>query len=461
MTPEHFLDVFFKPKSVAVIGATRNPGALHYHVFANLVKLGYPGKLYPVNPGAAEIAGIKAYPNIKAIPDDIDLVVICIPAAAVPAAVQECVEKKIKAISIISGGFSEGGSEGRKVQDRMLKMLRANGIHALGPNALSPVNSRLNFIIGFGPCDPIPQGGLSFIFQSGLYQPRFNWLMHTYRMYISKLIDLGNKMDITEVDALDYLAQDAETSVIAMHCESIAGDGRRFMQALSKATARKPVIVLKSGRTPAGAKAASSHTGAIIKSGDHVIEAVLRQCGAIRAQGLDDFFDLAKAFEYLPAPKSNRVAISTLSGGEGVLATDFCYNYGLELALLTPETRQKLKPLFPSWELNVNPFDTGVSMQFYPMDEIYPVLLNALINDPNVDSLLMHLGGVQPSDPVKQAKLIGDLKRHGKPMLAWDVDPVRNKDFAEQLNLQKVPVFESAERAVRALGTVYRHSLRK
>jgi len=457
----HFLDLFFYPESVAIIGATRNQTALHYHVVANLVKLGFPGKIYPVNPGADEIVGLKAYPDVKSIEDNIDLAVICVPASKVPGIVKDCVDKKVKGITIISGGFSEGGAEGRKVQDDMLRLLRSNGIRAIGPNALSPVNSRNNFIIGFGPAEPLPQGKLSFVFQSGLYQPRLNWLLHYYHLYLSKLIDLGNKMDINEVDALEYLAQDPETGVIAIHMESIAGDARRFMRVLQETTKRKPVIVLKTGRTAAGAKAASSHTGAIIKSSDVVYDAALKQCGAIRAQGLDEFFDLAKIFEYLPPLKGNRVALSALSGGEGVIATDSCQFQGLTLAELSLDTCEKLRPLFPPWEISVNPFDMGVSMQFYDLDFIYPILLNALMHDPNVDCLLVQLGGTQPADPAKLARLFASVVERGKPVVAWEVDPVRDRELSEQMGLNRVPVYPSAERAVRALGALYRYYCRK
>ncbi len=453
----HFLDLFFHPESVAVVGASRNPKTLHFHLVSNLIKLKFPGKVYPVNPSADEIMGLKAYPDVKSIAGDIDLAVICVPASKVLDIVRDCVAKRVKGVTIISGGFSEAGTEGKGVQDEILHLLRENGIRAIGPNALSPINARNNFIIGFGPTEKLPQGELSFIFQSGLYQPRLNWLLSNFHLYLSKLIDLGNKMDVNEVDALEYLAQDPETKVIAMHMESIAGDARKFMQLLKDTTRKKPVIVLKSGRTAAGAKAASTHTGAMIKSSDAIYDVALKQSGAIRVQGLDEFFDLAKVFEYLPPLKKNRVAMSIFSGGEGVIATDFCQLNGLTLAELSAKTHDKLRSVFPPWDISVNPFDMGVSMQFYNTTHIYEVLLDALAGDPNVDCLAIQTGGLHPTDTEKLARVFSGMIERDKLLVTWTFDPVQGRELTQQLELRRVPVYPTAERAVRALGALYQY----
>ena len=274
---QHFLDLFFNPKSVAVVGATRNVNTPNFSLVANLVKLKYPGKVYPVNPNAKEVMGLRAYPDVQSIEGEIDLAVLSVPALSTLGVVKDCVAKGVKGITITAGGFSEIGTEGKKMQGEIRSLLRESGIRTIGPNALSPINSANKFIIGFGPADKLPRGRVSLIFQSGFYQPRFNWLVSDFHLSFNKLIDLGNKMDINEVDALEYFAQDESTKAIAMHLESIAGDGRRFLQLLKDITREKPVIVLKSGRTEAGAKAASSHTGAIIKSSDAIFDTALKQ----------------------------------------------------------------------------------------------------------------------------------------------------------------------------------------
>ncbi len=453
----HFLDLFFYPESVAVVGASRNERSANFHLVSNPVRLGFPGKIYPVNPSAEEIAGLKAYPDLASIEGDIDLVVIAVPVNLVFDIVKDCIAKKVKGVTIIAGGFSESGARGRGAQDEMLSLLRENGIRAIGPNALSPVNSANNFIVSFGAVDRLPKGGLAFVFQSGLYEPRLNWFFSDLHLSLSKLLDLGNKMDINEVDALEYLAQDEDTTVIAMHMESIAGDARKFMQLLKDTTKEKPVIILKSGRTAAGARAASSHTGALVQSSDAVFDGVLKQAGAVRAQGLDEFFDLAKIFEYLPPLKRNRIGIANFSGGEGVIATDFCQFNGLSLAELSPETRSKVRSVFPSWEIPVNPFDMGVSAQFHNATNVYQVVLGALNEDPNVDCLAIQIGGFFPGDLDQLVKLLSEVIGKGKPLVTWLMNTGRGRDMVEQLESNRIPVYASAERAVRALGALYRY----
>jgi acyl-CoA synthetase (NDP forming) len=458
----HFLDLFFHPRSVAVVGASRNPQTANYHLVANLVNLKFPGKVYPVNPNAEEIMGLKAYPDVRSIEGDIDLAVISVPANLILDIVRDCVAKKVKGITITAGGFSETGTAGRSVQDEILRLLRPNGIRAIGPNALSPINTRNNFIVGFMPIQKLPQGKLSLIFQSGLYEPRLQWLVSDYHLYFSKLVDLGNKMDVTEVDALEYLAQDPETGVIAIHTESIAGDARKFLQLLQKTTREKPVIILKSGRTPAGAKAASSHTGAIIRASDAVFDAAVRQSGAIRVAGLDDFFDLAKVFEYLPLMKKNRIALATLSGGEGVLTTDYCQLNGLALAELTPETKQRLHAIFPPWDIPVNPLDTGVCTQFTAGIDVHIAFLQAMADDPNVDGVAISLPVGRLLQAEELAKGTGELIKRGKAVVTWPIDPAEARGAIAHLEANRIPVYPSAERAIRALSALYRyHKMRE
>ncbi|UCB43054.1 MAG: CoA-binding protein [Dehalococcoidales bacterium] len=457
----HFLDLFFNPRSVAIIGASRNKETVNYYLVSNLVNLGFPGKVYPVNPNATEIMGLKAYPKVTSIEGDVDLAVISVPARITLDIVRDCVAKKVKGITIIAGGFSETGTEGQKVQDEIHRLLRENGIRAIGPNALSPINSANNFVVGFRPNSKLPQGGLSFIFQSGLYQPRLEWLLNHFHLNMTKLIDLGNKMDITEVDALEYLAQDEDTTVIAMHLESVAGDAQKFIRILRETTPKKPVLVLKSGRTTAGAKAASSHTAAIIRSSDAVVDAALKQSGAIRVSGLDEFFDLAKAFEYLPLPRGNRVAITSYSGGEGVFTTDCAQLQGLELAELGTETHKKLSEVFPPWEIPINPFDTGVAGQFHTFDVVNR-FVEAVVDDPNVDCVAVQVG-IPPQLAASTTghqllKPYTDLIARGKPVTVWGMDPDISAGMTKDMEAHRIPFYPSAERAVRALGALWRYA---
>ncbi|MFC1977591.1 acetate--CoA ligase family protein [Chloroflexota bacterium] len=457
----HFLDLFFYPGSVAIVGVSRSPSSPNFHLVSNLVKLKFPGKIYPVNPNTEELAGLKAYPDLKSIEGDIDLAVISVPANKVLDIVRDCVAKRVKGISIIAGGFSETGETGKGLQGEILSLLRENGTRAIGPNALSPINASNNLVISFNPIEKLTRGKLSFIFQSGLYDPMLNWFFSGCNLNLSKLIDLGNKMDINEVDALEYLAQDPETKVIAIHLESIAGDARKFMRLLKDTAKEKPVIVLKSGRTAAGAKAASSHTGAIIKSSDAVFDVALKQSGAIRAQSLDEFFDLAKIFEYLPPLKNNRIAIATGSGGEGVITTDCSQLNGFTMAELNPETCSKLRSIFPPWDIPSNPLDTGVCGQFNREVDVNSAFLDILVDDPNVDCFAMRVSGGARAGENQFFKSSSEVIKKGKHIATWIIDPVKERESIEQAESNGVPVYPSPERAVKALAALYRYHSNK
>jgi len=458
---QHFMDSFLYPKSVAVVGATRDERVMSYNLLANLIEQRFNGAVYPVNPNTVEILGLKAYPNLKSIEGDVDLAVVAVSAKIVPSVIKDCVDKGVKAVAIVSGGFAEIGEEGKRMQDEVFRLLKGNGIRAIGPNALSPINTENHLAISFHLIEKMTRGKVSFIFQSGVYEPRLNWLLSSFNLGISKLIDLGNKMDINEVEVLDYLARDPDTAVIAMHMESITGDARVFMNLMRDTTIKKPVVVLKSGRTEAGAKAASSHTGAVIKSSDVVFDTALKQSGAIRAQSLEGFFDLAKVFEYLPPLKGNRIVVSSGSGGLGVLAADLCHSSGLDMAQLSDNTYKKLRSVYPPWDISGNPFDTGVCFNFHEVTEVYEVLLGALANDPNVDCLAIEVLAGPLLDPDKLAEVASVVVKSGKPMVMWvpDMGQKNAPEIIQHLESKRVPVFPSAERAIKAISGLYQYEL--
>jgi acyl-CoA synthetase (NDP forming) len=469
---DHFLDRFFNPESVAIVGATNNPFKMNFRILENLVRLNFKGRIYPVNQHAKEILGVKVFSRLQDIKDRIDLVVSAVPASKTMDIIRECDSIGIRQVVIVTGGFSEGGESGQKLHHQMASFIQDKRIRTLGPNTLSPINTSNNMVISFNPVKKLRRGGLSFAFQSGLYEPKLNWLFS--HVGINKMLDMGNKMDINEVDALEYFSKDPDTRVIAMHIESLHGNGRDFFDVLESTCRKKPVIILKSGRTQAGSLAAASHTGTMARENDLIFDSMLKQAEAIRARNLEDFFDLAKAFEFLKPPHGNRLAIINLSGGEGVMATDACEMNGLELAHLSDRTHKKLKTVFPPWEIPLNPFDAGVCMEFHLSDlKIFFDTFRAIPADENVDCAIMQMPPtlshfISSSQDVigekatylteQYIELILNMRGNGKPFAMWcsSMDS-RESEMIELVESHSLPVFQSSERAIKCLSALYRY----
>ncbi len=471
MTQEnHFLDRFFNPKSVAVVGATNNPFKMNYRLMENFINLDFQGKIYPVNPGEQEIQGVKAFSRLQDIPDRIDLVVTSVPASKTMDIVRDCSETGAKNLVIVTGGFSEGGEQGQALHRDLGSFIREKGIRTLGPNTLSPVNTSNHLVVSFNPVRKVKRGGLSFAFQSGFYEPKINWLFSQFG--INKMLDMGNKIDINELDALAYFSDDPDTKVIAMHMESLHSDGREFFDLLKTVSRKKPTIILKSGRTKGGSKAAASHTGSIAGENDLIFDSMIKQTAAMRARNLDEFFDLAKAFEFFELPHGNRMAIITLSGGEGVMATDACETNGLKLARISNRTAKRLEKIFPDWEIPLNPFDAGVCMEFHLSDiSTFFEILTAIPEDENVDCVIMQMppnlisgrasSSRKTSEREKYIQVFSMIKKTAKPFALWRSRMNGEEDrLIEMLESNSLPVFQSSERAIKALSAMHRYSLR-
>ena len=472
---DHFLEHFFSPESVAIVGATNNRYKMNFWILENLVNLNFKGRIYPVNRHSKKILGIEAFPRLRDIKDRIDLVVTAVPASKTLDIIRECDSIGVTHVVIVTGGFSEGGDDGKKLHQEIASFVKEKSIRTLGPNTLSPINTANNMIISFNPIKKMRRGGLSFAFQSGLYEPKLNWLFS--HLGINKMLDMGNKMDINEVDALEYFSKDPDTRVIAMHIESLQGNGRDFFNLLESVCREKPVIILKSGRTQAGSRAAASHTGSMANENDLIFDSAIRQTGSIRAQNIEEFFDFAKAFEFLELPEGNRTAIITLSGGEGVMATDACEMNGLKLARLSDKTYQKLKIIFPPWEIPLNPFDAGVCMEFHLSDlNMFLNTLGDIPKDENVDCTIMQMppdfsyfissNGHVSEEPAyflteQYIKQILNMKRSGKPFAMWcsSMD-TQESELIELVESHSLPIFQSSERAIKAMSAMYRYSLK-
>jgi len=348
------LDLFFRPSSVAVIGASRDPEKLGYAVLANLKEGGFSGALYPVNPKAEEILGLKAYPTVLDIPGPVDLAVIVIPYPLVPEALRQCGEKGVPAAVVISAGFREAGREGLERELELVQIARQYHIRLIGPNCLGVIDTHTPLNATFAAGMP-PGGPIAFMSQSGALGTAVLDMAMAGRIGFSRFVSLGNKADVNEVDLLEAWENDPGSRVILAYIEGLP-DGQKFMEVARRVTRKKPVVAVKSGVTRSGARAVSSHTGSLAGS-EAAYHAAFWQAGVIRAESMEHLFDLALAFAYQPLPRGDRIAIVTNAGGPGILATDALEHAGLQLARLRPETVQALMADLPSAASAANPVD--------------------------------------------------------------------------------------------------------
>ena len=342
------LDAIFAPESIAVIGASNTPGKVGYDIFANITRGGFKGTVYPVNPKAKSILSVKTFPTITSIPDTVDLAIIILPPAACEQAVADCIAKGVKGIVIVSAGFKEVGGEGVEIENRIVAMCRAAGVRLVGPNCLGVINpiGDVSLNASFAQRMPIP-GNISFISQSGALCTSVLDYAADRDIGFSKFISIGNKADVDELDLLKYFHDDLNTAVIILYLEEL-GRGQEFIEAVKEITSGHrptPVLIIKSGRTSAGAQAAASHTGSLAGT-EAVYDAIFTQAGIIRCDSIAELFDFANAFAYKresalgkaqrKIPSGKRVAIVTNAGGPGILATDMTISSDLELAQLQP-----------------------------------------------------------------------------------------------------------------------------
>src|SRR5215471_4249062 len=434
----------FEPKVVAVVGAAREATKIGGVVFHNLVSSGFKGTVAPVNPNASEIGGARCYPSVSAIPGEVDLAVLVIPAAGVEAAVDDCVAKRVKAVVVITAGFSETGEEGGKREAAILEKIRAAGMRMVGPNCLGILNTdpsvRLNAT--FSPIYP-PEGRVALSSQSGAlglalldYATRLN-------LGISTFVSVGNKADVSGNDLIQYWAQDPRTDVILLYLESF-GNPMRFSRIARRVERKKPIIAVKSGRSKAGARAASSHTGALVET-DAVVDALFRQAGVIRTDTLEELFDVAALLANQPVPKGRRVAILTNAGGPGILAADVCAQHGLELSPLEPATVARFKAFLPAAASVGNPVD----MLATAGPEEYRRSLSLLLSDSSVDSALVIFIPPVATQAETVAAAIVDAARSnpGKPVLATFMSAKGAPDA-----LRRIPTYPFPESAAIALA---------
>lgn len=445
----------FRPGSLAVIGASAHAGKVGNVVLANILDAGYPGKLYPVNPGADKIAGLTCYPDISAVPGKVDLAIIIVPARFVPEVISQCAGKGIKGCIVISAGFREVGVEGRRLENDLVSRARRGGMRVLGPNCLGVMNTGLPLNATFSRMMS-PKGSIGVISQSGaVCTSLLDWAAEK-SIGFSKMISLGNSADLSESDLVKALAEDEETKVIAAYLEGVS-NGKKFMSELRKATRKKPVIIFKSGTTSAGAKAASSHTGALAGS-DSAYNAVCRQAEAFRAGTMEELVELASALATQEVPKGPRTAILTNAGGPGIIAADACEREGLMLASFEERTISGLRKRLPEESNIYNPVDVLGDADA----ERYSEAAALLLRDKNIDSLLVILTP-QAMTQIEQTaeKLIGKVSKTHKTVFCSFMGSKSVEPAVTKLHKAGIPNINYPDEAAHILNLAYQRTVQK
>ncbi len=454
------LDVFFNPRTIAVIGASETPG-FGYFTTEYLLKSDF--RTFPVNVRRDQILGHKAYQSILDIPEEIELAIIIVPAKHVVSAVQDCIKKGVEGIIIESAGFAETGDQYySQIQQNLISMIKNSDVRVVGPNCLGVTSTQTKFTSAETDFTNVREGNISIIAQSGvLGNIILDWSFHE-GIGFSKVITLGNKLDVDEVDCLNYLKDDATTDVICLYLEEIR-DRTRFLEVAREVTRVKPVLVVKSGQTASGARAALSHT-ASIAGDDKLYNAVFKQAGIIRAVDFYEMFDLVKGFSMMPLPKGNRIAIITSSGSLGILTCDQMEKHQLVLATLTPHTVERMKQVGPDWVSLRNPVDIGPA-QLQMMD----TCIQAVLEDENVDALIwieiipervVKAIGLPLRKPAKLLDKYG--KQRGKPVIVNTFgSPAMKRLLHQGLDKFQIPITTSIPNAVKIIARMLQYRMYK
>ncbi len=449
------MNSIFKPDSIAVIGASANPKKLGYRILENLRARGFKGQVYPVNPKTQKIFDWTTNPNVTSIPSKVDLAVVVVPAIAVPAVLKDCVTKGIHGAVVITSGFAEVDAEGRKLQEKMVKIAQSGKLKFVGPNCEGVFNASENVNLTFAAKAPI-NGGISFISQSGAIgaNTMFRWGAERgvgFNIFASS----GNEADLCSSDYLEYIGEDTATRVIMMYVEGIT-KGREFFEIAKKVTKRKPVVLLKGGETDAGSQAVSSHTG-VLAGSSAVFDAVCKQAGITKVEDVDELFEVSMTFDSQPLPKGNNVGIVTgAGGGMGVLAVDACVKLGMEVPNYAATTRKKLQSMLPSYAPVSNPVD--LTPIFDPMRLVR--CTEVVLQDPRIESVIsMGFGWRTDLISIESAAVeeFLKLKEYGKPLVVVSVSSKSEFETLRNLEANGVPVFLTPKHAARAIAALIRY----
>jgi len=445
------LKTFFQPKSIAVVGASKDSRKIGHAALKNILISDYECKLYPINLKEKEILGLKCYNNLKNVPVNIDLVLISVPAKFVPEVLRDCVKKNVKNVIIISSGFSEIGNH--SLENELKEIIKGSKMRVLGPNVMGYKNASIGLDASFVYGTP-RKGNVALISQSGALGIGMIYLANNELMGVSKIIGVGNKIDIDDDDLINYFSEDDETKVIGLYIEAVK-EGREFMNSIKACD--KPVLVVKAGRSSAGARATESHTGSMAGS-DKIYSAAIKQAGGIRCRDIVELFDMARALAGQPPAMGNNIGIITNGGGLGILLTDACEANGLNIPKLSKKTYKKIDKVLPELVNPNNPVDLVADAGFYR----YEAATRALLEDENIDGIIVasvHGGYARPEEftgailkMVRERRLHEEFK---KPILATWVGGREYEDLVWDLKSAGVPAYPSSWRTARAMHGLY------
>lgn len=458
------LDFFFNPESIAIMGASSKPGKIGYQVLKSLIDAGYEHPIYPININARDILDVKAYKNIIDVPDKIDLVLYALPAKYAPNAVEECGKKNVKGIVIISGGFKELNGEGAELERKTAENAKRHGIRIIGPNCIGILNPKGKVDTFFQPRYAMSRpkkGNMSVLTQSGTFGLSILECLANEDLGVSKFVSYGNRADVDELEMLRYLEKDKETKIVALYVESL-DDGREFVKLAKKFVLKKPIIVLKGGRTKTGAQAAKSHTGSLAGN-EAAFLGAMRQCGVILVDDIDELVDVVKILLMQPLPKGNKVAMVTNGVGPCVVATDEIeFSKYLNLANLNEKSIKKLKEHLPEFCIFSNPLDiTGSATADW-----YKHSLDILKDDDGID-ILMPFFVFQDAPLSETIQKLHKIMNKENDLKKTIICVALGGDFTKKqivaLQENKIPCIPTPKRAVKALNKVawYSEYLRK
>ena len=449
------IDLIFKPKSIAIVGATNNPKKYGYQ-FVNFVKgQGYTGKIYPINPKGGEVLGLKIYPSLDSIDDEVDLAVILTAADTVPQAIQQCGKKGVKGVIIISAGFSESGRDGKELEEEIVAIARFHGIRIVGPNCLGVVNLEIGLNATACAVVPKQKGSMGFISQSGSSLELLFSLSEERGIYFNKVVSSGNEADLNLIDYFEYFSQDPNINVIMMYIEGIGKKGGQAFIELAKATTpHKPVVALKVGRTAVGERAISTHTGALVGRAE-LYSAVFKQCGIIEAKTYEELFDYGLAFSAGRIPVGDRVAIMG-PGGPGISTADILAEEGVLIPEFSEQTKVNFRQIVPSFMAGLrNPLDITPS---FPMDE-RETLYRMLLEDENTDGAIILTSALFYMK--KFSEIIPRVYTQSrKPLLVGSIMSMTVPEIhetAKTLGKVGIPFYPSPERAAKAYSVLMRY----